>query len=205
MLLRMMGFSAADLEEVVWDESVCRPSPLSVACIGLHTADLTGDAEAVAAALDSLAERLGAATELVRATHEKVSRLRDGMSQTVAPPRGLFGACLRGKPPSPPPPPSFSWWGSRAQEMFLMAVRTGLRREVAGDDVPVPLVLLQLLAPTPLTPLPRTARGVDVLALAGDWCRANAPRFGDIATKVGLRVAGKVLTRRRLLRFVSQG
>ena len=201
MFIRLMGLKSQDLADVVWDEVVARPTPLSAACVRVQAADMSGDPIAVTMALNDLAKLLYALPDAVYASYERLERLRGCMGPPALP-RGLFRACF--SPPAPNPHPlSLAWYGSRAQEMFLVAVRTGLRRDM--DDVPIPVQLLQLLAPAPLKPLPIRATGADVLAMAGDWCRLNGRRFNDVATKVGMRVTGKVLTRRRLLRFVSQG
>lgn len=205
LFIRLMGLQAQDLAEVVWDEAVATTTPLSAACVRLQAADMSGDAEAVTMALNGLAKQLQSSPELVHAAYERLERLRGGFMEPLAPPRGLFRRCFAVSAPDPPRPMPFAWFGSHAQDMFLAAVRTGLRHDMMDDDVPVPVQLLQLLAPAPLTALPRKATGADVLAMAGDWCRANAPRFRDVATKVGMRVAGKVLRRRRLLQLLSAG
>lgn len=195
MFIRLMGLDARAVTQVVWDEDTARPTPLSAACVRLQAADMSGDAEAVKTALNALAKQLHASPELVHASYQKLERLRGCGMDPVVPARGLLRACF---PPPAAPNMPFSWFGSHAQEMFLVAVRTGLHHDTT-NDVPIPVQLLQLLAPTPLTPLPKRATGADVLALAGNWCRANASRFRDVATKVGMRVTGKVLRRRRLL------
>jgi len=201
MFIRLMGLQSQDLREVVWDEGVAATTPLSAACVHLQAADLSGDAEAITVALNGLARQLQSSPELIHASYARLDRLRGGFMGPPVLPTGLFGCCAT-PTPCPPRPMPFAWFGSHAQEMFLVAVRTGVRHDMMDD---VPVLLLQLLAPAPLTPLPGRATGADVLAMAGEWCRANASRFMDVGTKVGMRVAGKVLRRRRLLSAGAAG
>lgn len=159
-----------------WDERTARVTPLGVACHRMFMASLSCDRATIERAIRDLATLTGDDPEDLIRAHERVVTLRS---------RGDIPVCCGSNIPA-------SWWGSQAQALYLATVA----RCMGGCKVP-PLAALAL-TPVPPGRLPRRAKGPEIVALAGRWCRENFRKIPDIETKVGLRVGGKNLTRRRV-------
>ena len=184
--------------DVRWDRRHTSVSNLAAPFMALRTAALCSDTQAAAVALDLIAQRMDLDPASLAAAYTTLLDLAP-VDMCAAHPRHPVCGFPR-SPQRPPPPPPLAWWGSCAQNLFLSAIH-----KCMGLGPRVPVCLLVALAPAPLTPLPKEATAREILALSGDWCRAHYLSFEDIATRVGLRVGGRLLRLRSLGTAAERG